>query len=148
MTLNWGHKLTIVFILFGALIFTLVYKCFQTDFQLVNKEYYKDELKYQQVIDGTKNAVALSSEVQLLQNEKTITIQFPNEMKGKKLSGQIWFYCSYDDTKDRHIAVSTTDDALQLIQRSRLSSAATYTVKLNWQADEKNYYNEQTITIK
>lgn len=147
MTFNWGHKLTIVFILFGALMFTLVYKCFQTDFQLVNKEYYKDELKYQQVIDGTKNAVALSSEVNLRQEGNNLAIQFPNEMKGKKLSGQLWFYCSYDDTKDRHIAVATTSDALQLVERSRLA-AANYTVKINWEADNKNYYNEQTITLK
>ena len=91
MTLNWGHKLTIVFIAFAAFIFFLIYKTTQSHFDLVSKDYYKDELAYQQVIDGTNLANKLSSGIQVQQQNDQISIQFPQEMKQKKAEGTIFF---------------------------------------------------------
>jgi hypothetical protein len=147
MALNWGHKITIVLILFGALMFTLVYKSIQTDFELVTKDYYKEELKYQQVIDGSSNAAALSSNIIITQTEKGVAIQFPNEMKGKLLEGELWFYCSYSEQKDRRIKIDVTNDGTQFIERSKLA-ACNYTVKTNWKAAGTGYYNEQSFSIK
>ncbi|HEX4957368.1 MAG TPA: FixH family protein [Lacibacter sp.] len=147
MALNWGHKITIVLILFGALMFTLVYKSIKTDFQLVSKDYYKDELQYQQVIDGSNNANALTTELMLVQTDKGISVQFPQEMKGRVLQGEIWFYCSYDERKDLRLKIDATNEAVQLIESSRLA-AATYSVKTTWKADDTPYYNEQSFTVK
>jgi hypothetical protein len=83
MTLNWGHKITLAFSAFVLLMFTLVYKSMKTDFQLVTKEYYKDELAYQQVIDGTNRANKLKGNVQVAQTKDGLSIQLPAEMKGK-----------------------------------------------------------------
>lgn len=147
MALNWGHKITIVLILFGALMFTLVYKSIKTDFQLVSKDYYKDELQYQQVIDGSNNANALTTELMLVQTDKGISVQFPQEMKGRVLQGEIWFYCSYDERKDLRLKIDATNEAVQLIEPSHLA-AATYSVKTTWKADGTPYYNEQSFTVK
>ena len=147
MPLNWGHKITIVLVLFAALMFTLVYKSVKTDFQLVSKDYYKDELQYQQVIDGSNNANALSTSVTLSQNENGISIRFPQEMKGELLEGDIWFYCSYNDRYDLRLKIDVTNEAVQIIDRKKLA-AATYTVKTSWKAAGKIYYNEQTFTVK
>ncbi len=147
MTLNWGHKITIVLVLFAALMFTLVYKSIKTDFQLVSKDYYKDELQFQQVIDGSKNANALTTSLTLTQTQNGISIQFPQEMKDKVLEGDIWFYCSYNDRNDLRLKIDATKEAIQLINRSQLA-AATYTVKTNWKADGTLYYNEQIFTVK
>lgn len=147
MTLNWGHKITIVLILFGVLMFTLVYKSIKTDFQLVSKDYYKDELQYQQVIDGSNNANALTNALTLTQTDKGISIQFPKEMKGKLLQGEIWFYCSYDEHKDLRLKIDVTNEAVQFIEPDRLAPA-TYTVKTSWKADGNPYYNEQSFTVK
>lgn len=147
MTINWGHKITIVLILFGVLMTTLVYKSIQTDYQLVSKDYYKDELKYQQVIDGSNNATTLSSQLKILQNEKGITISFPAEMKNKTITGEYWFYCSYEDDNDRRLEINTGADAMQLIPVEQLA-AATYTVKTSWKANGITYYNEQLFTVK
>jgi len=147
MALNWGHKITIVLILFAVLMFTLVYKSIKTDFELVSKDYYKDELQYQQVIDGSSNAATLSSNIIITQNEKGVTIQFPGEMKGKLLEGEIWFYCSYSEHKDRRIKIDVTNDAVQFIERSKLA-AGNYTVKTNWKATGTGYYNEQSFSIR
>src|SRR5215831_6072147 len=107
MKLNWGHKLIIAFILFGGMISYLVYRCVRTNFDLVSKDYYKDELVYQQVIDGTRKAGMLSSKVLIRQEDQTIKIQFPREMEDQVVKGEIWFYCASDAARDRKIPVRT-----------------------------------------
>jgi FixH len=148
MTLNWGHKITIVLILFGVLMTTLVYKSLKTDFQLVSKDYYKDELKYQQVIDGSSNADALSTQLSFVQDANEIKVQFPAEMNTQKIEGEYWFYCAYNDMYDRRIPVVVNGgSSIQLISKKELA-AATYTVKTSWKADGVTYYNQQSITLK
>jgi nitrogen fixation protein FixH len=79
--MNWGYKLFFTFIVFAILMSWLVYRAFHTDFQLVEKEYYKSELRYQEVIDGTNRVNALSSTVSLTVENETIILQLPDEMK-------------------------------------------------------------------
>ncbi|MEQ1798480.1 MAG: FixH family protein [Lacibacter sp.] len=146
MTLNWGHKLTIVFIAFAAFIFFLIYKTTQSHFDLVSKDYYKDELAYQQVIDGTNLANKLSSGIQVQQQKDQISIQFPQEMKQKKAEGTLFFYCSADSRKDKKINIQLSEEAVQIIPAKEILPG-TYVLKINWKTDNQNYYNEQPVTI-
>ena len=147
MTLNWGHKITLAFSAFVVFMFVMVYKSMKTDFQLVTKEYYKDELAYQQVIDGTNRANSLSTAVELKQANNELTIQLPIEMKGKIISGNIWLYCSSDDKKDRRLELTVDENGQQVID-SKSILPANYLVKISWKADGLNYYNEQRIEVK
>jgi len=144
--MNWGQKLIMVFIVFAIGMIYLVYRCIHVNTDLVTKEYYKDELKYQDVIDGTRMANALSEKVQLNQDNEAITVQLPDEMKNERVSGIIWFYCAADAKKDRHISIEMDADAMQQISKKVLRPGS-YTVKLNWKSNNKNYYTEQTFTI-
>jgi FixH. len=110
MTLNWGHKLVIVFILFGTMIGYLVYRSVTTSYDLVSKEYYKDELAYQQVIDGTKRAGELSSAVTVAQEDDDIVIRFPDEMKKGSIKGQAWFYYAPDAQRDRKLPLESVGE--------------------------------------
>src|SRR5205809_3782593 len=80
MTLNWGHKLILGFLVFAGMMIYLVYQSMDTRYDLVSKEYYNDELKYQQVIDGTNRANGLSSQVTVAQTGNDIIIRLPGEM--------------------------------------------------------------------
>jgi len=57
--MNWGNKLVLVFIVFGAFIGYLVYQAVNTKYDLVSKDYYKDELRYQEKIDRQKTRPSL-----------------------------------------------------------------------------------------
>lgn len=146
MVINWGHKLIFTFLVFSGFMSYLVYRCAETRYDLVSKEYYKDELEYQQVIDGTKMAAGLSSPVKVWQNESGITIQFPSEMKERKLSGQAWFYCPVDAGKDKKLDIDISSGAEFLVNNNVLSPG-NYIVKINWNQEGKHYYSEQNFTI-
>ena len=145
--MNWGNKLLLVFLVFAAGMFYLVYRSMHVNYQLVSKEYYKDELRYQDVIDGTNRANALSSKIQISQNDELIFVQLPNEMKNEKITGEIWFYCAADEKKDRHISMKLNKEAAQQLTKKSFLPGS-YIVKFNWNSGNQHYYSEQPLTIR
>lgn len=147
MTFNWGHKLIVVFLLFGGLISYLVYRSVTTSFDLVSKEYYKEELAYQQVIDGTRRANLLSSQPVILQQNDSLVIRFPDEMKAGVLKGTAWFYYAPDERRDRRLILQSKGE-----NEMKFSDAVflpgNYTAKISWQNGGLQYYVEQSISIQ
>lgn len=144
--MNWGNRLILVFAAFAALMTYMVYRCMQTPVDLVAKEYYRDELAYQQVIDGTRNAQTLSAKPTLQQDTANITIQLPAEMKQTAVKGSILFYCAADARKDRRLALQPDAAAKQQIPLHHLQPG-NYTVKITWESNNRYYYTEESFTI-
>ena len=137
----------LVFISFGMLMSYLAYRSFQFKVDLVNKDYYKDELRYQEIIDGTEMANALSGKVMIRENaDQSIQVQLPAEMNNRPVTGSIWFYCANDASRDRHVDLAPGKDASQLI-RAGLLSPGKYLVKIRWQCDQKEYYTEEPFSL-
>ncbi len=144
--MNWGHKLTIVIAVFICLMGFMVYQAMQTDFQLVEKGYYKSELNYQQVIDGTSRANALSSRVRIAKTGDRLIVQLPEEMKGSEVRGSLWFYCAYDEKRDRKFELQTNKDAMQELD-ANLFEAGNYTIKIEWVSNNEHYYSEEKLSM-
>src|SRR3954469_7977148 len=117
--MNWGNKLVIVFLAFGGLMIYMVSRCIQTPVNLVSKEYYKDEIAYQEVIDGKNHANALSRNVMVTHDDHFITLIFPEEMQKKTIKGKIWFYCAAAADKDKKLILETNATGLQQISREQ-----------------------------
>lgn len=143
--MSWGNKIIIVFLLFAGLIFTLVYKAINTKSELVSKDYYKDELRYQDKIDGVNNANKLSG-ISISQDAAQLILDLPKEMKGIKSDGEIWFYCSNDAAKDRKLPLQVDESGRQLIMKNTIAKG-NYQLKLNWKSAGNKYYIEQNLTI-
>lgn len=143
--MSWGNKLVIVFLLFAGLIGSMVYKAMNIKFELVSKDYYKDELRYQDRIDGSANAAKLGN-ITVSQDAEALRIVLPKEMKGIKTEGEAWFYCKTDAAKDRKIALQVDENGQQWIMKSKLRKA-NYELKLSWQTASEKYYTEQNVTV-
>jgi hypothetical protein len=144
--MNWGNRLLLTFIVFGAGMFYLVYRSVSTNYELVDKDYYKEELHYQQVIDGTNRVNQLSSPVKIKQTDSGITLELPQEMKNKDISGDILFYCAYDKKKDKKFSLQPGSDGVQVFQPTAISPG-NYTVKINWSNEGKSYFSEKNLTV-
>lgn len=144
--MNWGNKLLLVFIVFGLGMGYLVYRSMNTDFELVEKDYYKAELRYQQVIDASNQANQLSSPVNFEQTENGISVQLPAEMKNKTIAGEIFFYCAYDGSKDKKFTIQADTEGRQLIPLTAVLPG-NYTVKIDWNVEGKRYYSEKLFSV-
>jgi FixH len=144
--MNWGNKLLVTFIVFGAGMMYLVYRSLNTNYELVEKDYYNQELRYQDVIDGTRSANALTSQVKMEQTKEGILLELPAEMKMKTLSGKIWFYCAYDEGKDKKFDLQINDSGMQSFKPDAIAPGS-YTVRINWNDAGKLYYAEKSLTV-
>ncbi|MCF6401827.1 FixH family protein [Chitinophaga filiformis] len=144
--MNWGHKIIIVFILFAAGILTLVTKSMRTRIDMVTPNYYAEELKYQQVIDGRREALSLSAPVSINQSDKAVGILFPAEMQGISLTGKVLFYRASDSRQDVSVPLQPNENGLVLVSKERFQKG-NYRVQLQWEAKGKSYYQESFVTV-
>ena len=145
MKISWGYKIATVYLLFVAGIGVLVFKANNERFDMVTKDYYGEELKYQQVIDQSANANALSAPVSVERNEGAVTVRFPVEMKDKKIDVDFYLYYPADDKKD--FRKSFTINTPEFNQSLPEGAKGLYELKLSWTADGKKYYNERKIFL-
>ncbi len=145
--MHWGHKIIIVFVLFAAGMLTLVTKSIRTKIDMVTPDYYAEELKYQQVIDGQDNVVQLSAPVKVVQSNQDLEITFPEELHGRALTGQVLFYRPSDSGKDFVLPLQLNEHGQLLVSRERFIKGG-YRVKMRWEMSGKPYFQEEYINIQ
>ncbi|MDF2192386.1 FixH family protein [Paraflavitalea sp. CAU 1676] len=145
--MNWGNKLILVFVAFGGFMSFMVYRCMQAPVNLVAKEYYRDELAYQQVINGRTAANALGGHVRVQQSSDSILIQLPAAMQQQTVQGSVVFYCAADSRRDRRFDLAVNNDALQVLSRDSLLPGR-YVVKVSWKAGTEQFYAEEPFAFQ
>ncbi len=135
--MSWGNKLVIVFLVFAGLMATLVYNAVTTKFELVSIDYYKDELRYQEKIDGAANA-AEAGKMILAQDTSTITIALPASLQTSQLKGEAWFYCKTNAKHDMRMPVQIENGSFVIDKKS--FSKDSYELKLQLSVKNKQYY--------
>lgn len=144
--MNWGYKLLVVFILFGGMILYMVYRCMNIPVDLVTKEYYRDELAYQKVIDETKNADALKTRLTVKEESGVIQIRFPQELAKDSIHGNLLFYSPSDSRKDRKLGIAANSEGIQEIAENGIQPGY-YVVKINWAAGDRHFYSEESLIL-
>jgi hypothetical protein len=143
--MNWGYKILIVYGLFVAGIMFMVFRSANQKMDLVTTDYYAKELKYQDNINATENANALSEDMRYEIKDNQVVLHFPKDLLGKMITGNAVLYCPSDENKDIQQGFSLQDAPLVL--QLTASSKGQYELHISWQADGVKYYFEQKIFI-
>jgi nitrogen fixation protein FixH len=143
--MNWGWRITIVYLAFAAGILTLVFKAKGSKVDLVAKDYYNQELAFGARIEATNNASALSSGFTATLVADGIEIFLPQECESSPVDGTITLYCPSDASQDRTLDLVSGSRA-QFVNTSGLK-AGLYIVKVNWKMNGKSYFSEKSISI-
>ena len=143
MKLSWGYKIMIVYIAFVAGMGFLVFKASSQKFDLVTKDYYDQELKYQQVIDQAANSSRLSAPVIIERNLSDLKISFPYEMKNKKKLVDFYLYYAADAKKDFRKSFEINEN--EITQALPVGMKGMYELKLTWEAGGVKYYFERKL---
>jgi hypothetical protein len=144
--MNWGKGLIGVFCLFALGMGTLAYKASSTKLDLVSNEYYKDELRYQDKIDGMNNASKIS-DIAITQDATTVTLQLPAELKGSKIEGEIFFYCPKEEANDVKFPIHADTSGRQIIAKKDLKYTQ-YQVKVTYKTEKSSYYSQNEFIVK
>jgi len=138
---NWGTGIFIVILLFFGTIALRIYIAYQRDVTLVEKDYYPQELKHQDVINKMKNVSDLSAPVQLNLKGSILTLTFPPDFRNKAFLGKIELYRPSDPNLDQTYYLKNDTSLVREIITSGLKHGK-YVLKLDWSAENKEYYTE------
>ncbi len=143
--MNWGYKILAVYGLFVAGIMFMVFKSSNQKFDLVTEDYYAKELKFQQQIDATARTSALSEPVKTTVKDNQLLVQFPKDLAGKQIKGQIQLYYAADKSKD--VVNDFTAESNTAVMKIPVANKGQHELHLQWTADGVSYYYEEKIFL-
>lgn len=145
MKISWGYKVVILLGGFVAFMSYLVSICVaQDDIHLVDKNYYKEELAYQERIDAIARTHALAQQplVEYQKEEKKIKVLLPYAAIEQ---GEMLLYRPSDARLDKRIAIQRGQTEYLLDASTLLPGY--WEVKVHWMMDGQRYYMEKKLYL-
>ncbi|UII30459.1 FixH family protein [Fulvivirga ulvae] len=144
--MNWGTKIVMAFILFVGLIITMVTISLRQDVSLVAKDYYVQEIAYQDQIERIRNYRDLGeNQIKLEYRKQTsqIVLTLPKNYAGK---GQIHFFRPSDASLDARYVLRPDSEGYQHFEAADFKKGL-WKVKISWHENDREYYEEKTLVI-
>jgi hypothetical protein len=147
--MNWGWKIFILYTSFVILTLAMVFFTMKQDVFLVSKDYYKEEIEYQDQIDKIENAKKLDQPLVVSYNEteNMIRIVFPEKQRESGISGEVILFRPSDARLDRKYEVQSDGNADFEIPTQNIKKG-NWKIKIAWQAMNKEFYYEQALNLK
>lgn len=146
MKFNWGKSIFLFYGLFVAGILSMVAFYMGQDVDLVSKEYYNDEIKYQERIEKLKRTSALNEKVEFRALDEKVAVLFPKAIK-ENVSGEIFFFRPSDRKYDFRLPLNINSNSVQLINFHGKRKGL-WKIEMNWKKGNTEYLNEEIINIR
>jgi len=147
--ISWPLGIGIIYGLF--VVFLLIYLVYANlnSVDLVTKDYYAKDLKYQQQIDRQDRTSGLESGMtwQYFERSQTVQLQFPSNIDPAQISGKIVFFRPSDAQLDNSVSINPNIDSIQKIDVGKLTQGM-WRLKIFWKVGNTDYYNEGVVEIK
>ncbi|MBK8227261.1 MAG: FixH family protein [Flavobacteriales bacterium] len=144
--MNWGKGLAISLIAFAAMMAAFGIASARRTESLVTEEYYAEELRYQQRIDAQGRALSLSAPVAIMVGKGRLRIQFPAELAGKAITGELHLLRPNDARADKKVAIAADQDGLFETQALDLWPGR-YDASLEWQCGGVTYHSAEKLVV-
>jgi hypothetical protein len=126
------------------MIGVMVYKSATQTVDLVAPNYYEQELKYQDKIDGINNLNEITNALIIDSKKGTIVFNFLKELGTPE--GNILFFKPDNASADFDTKIAVDNEGRQIIKTSDIRKG-TYLVKIDWKIGEKKYFKEERISV-
>lgn len=134
---------------FMVFIIALVIGCMKQNYFLVAKDYYRQEINYQQHIDKVSNTTSKQKVVDF-ENQAAagyVKFKFSNLVeKPDGVEGKITFFRPSDARKDVVVPINLNGENQQAIDVKSLQKGL-WKVKVDWVEKGEAYYNDFTLIM-
>jgi len=142
--MSWGKGIIIAFIFFAAFIATLVTVCIKQEMSLVSKDYYQEELDYQQQIQRIENTSKLSVLPSITITNDSLKLVFDN--LGHIKGGVLKLTRASSARHDASFTLPEHTGREVVFPLSNLPRGR-YTGSFQWVMDGKEYYFNQPVDL-
>jgi hypothetical protein len=144
---NWGTGIVLALLIMISGMIVLVSIAVRQDYDLVDKDYYRKSVNYQQHIEKVRNNEALTEKIKIEITADSLTLTFPNFGNYQDYSGEIHFYSPVEEKRDLTLKVQPDSSYLQKVELSTLKTGR-YQLKIDWEAKGTGYYQEEEIAVR
>ncbi len=145
--MNWGKSITIVIVSFIAIVLGMVYVASKQTNEMIDKNYYDKEIKYQTLIDAAENLNKVSKDSLITQSQQSVQIKIPQALCHNFKHGKLVFLRNDDQKKDLEQAFTPDAEGLFALEKARFSKGR-YKVRIEWMNENTPYYREQNLDIQ
>ena len=147
MKFNWGTGIVLAFVAFIAFIMYFVVLSTRdpaSNHDLVTEDYYKQELKYQEELDASRNLEQFGSGVRASITEQGLRIEFPESMDPEKIKGTVSLYRPSNKQLDFETPIQVSNQQM-LIPKSRLLDGR-WDIRVYWTYEGTPYLYRSRMT--
>ena len=146
--MNWGARISVSFIVFAMVIFTMVYISMNQDVNLVSEDYYMQEIEYEDQIQRLRNTQALEQPpvITIERGAQQVIISFPEELRGQIKDGYIHLFRPSDSRLDKRFKLALDNEGIQRVS-IRGQMKGMWKAKLYWQDYNLEYYQEKILNF-
>jgi nitrogen fixation protein FixH len=135
-------------LLVPAVVAYVVFASRQT-MDLVRKDYYEEELRFQHQIDAQSRAASAGkpAHVEFDGQQRVLRVSIPSlSGVGRSSSGSLELYRPSDATLDRRVALAPGVDGVQQVDARGLRPGL-WRVKLSWTAGQQEFFHADSVVI-
>jgi len=144
----WPIAIAAYFAVFGLFIvaFTIYATSQRTD--LVGRDYYDQEIRFQQQLDCLNRTQPIHAQVSVTYDalQQSVIIAVPAAHARAQISGRIHFYRPSDASLDRDFRLAFKPDGLQRVDAKKLPIGL-WKVRVQWTVNGQEYFFEQPLII-
>jgi hypothetical protein len=145
--MNWGHKITIVIVVFLVAMLGMVYYASIQSNEMIDDHYYQKELVYQDVIDAQQNLMNLTADNIVSQTMYEVVITLPTGSFEKLETGNIELLRNDNQSKDVQQAIIPNGSNRRTVSKSSLSKGI-YKARIKWSSGGTEYYKEESVFVE
>ncbi len=143
--MNWGKGIVLAFVLFALFLAVMITIMMRQDIGLVSKQYYRDDIHFQEQYERKMNAEQLEFKpVITVEQNEYLKIYFP--MVSYIEGGTVKLFRPSSERLDQNFNLNASADSVQVFQLKNLERGA-YRVKMEWKMEGKEFYIENVIFI-
>ena len=145
--MNWGHKRTIVIIVFLIVMLGMVLYVSMQRNEMIDDNYYQNEMEYQQIIDAKQNLLNVSTNNLVNQTFLEVVITLPPGTFEKLESGNIELLRKDSKGKDVQLTIVPNGSNRRTIPKTSLLKGM-YKSRIKWKNDGKAFYKEESVFVE
>ena len=146
MKISWGYGIAILYLAFVGMIMAMVFKSCQHDVGLVSKNYYEQDLRFEEIKKKIDSGKMVDDLIKIRENpdDGSFVIHFPQDKQS--IDGTILLFRPSDSRLDEKLDIALNDKnemSLPTIGKAE----GHWRVQINWTDGDEIYYNEKSIFI-
>lgn len=144
MKLNYGHYITIIFIIGAGLILYMVKLSFSIDYQMAEDHYYEKEKLMNELLTAKSNTENIGDLFQYTIQHDQLILTLNDSLDTSSIKGSIHIYCPSDSKYDKKYSLDQQKH--HLFNIAELKSGLNI-IKCNLESGGKSFYQERVIEI-